>query len=152
MNVKEYHECYLQLLSFEKNFRQFTQTKIGNSGLTLSHVMLMSYLYEKGGCGQKELTVTFNSSSAAMAVSISRLEELGYVSKIVDEEDKRNNLISLTEKGEVYFLSLCENSDSQKTGTTEYEKEGNLTREDLRNLAKLQKKLFQQMKEISSRA
>ena len=91
MNMKEYHDCYFQLLSFEKNFRQFTQTKIGNSGLTFSHIIIMSYLHDHGGCGQKELTVTFNSSSAAMAVSVARLEEKGLIRKVVDDADKRNN-------------------------------------------------------------
>ena len=94
MNVKECHDCYFQFLSFEKTFRQFTQSKIKGCDLTLGHLMIMSYLYENGDCGQKELTVTFNSSSAAMAVSIARLEEEGIVCKMTDAEDKRNNNIS----------------------------------------------------------
>ena len=40
-----------------------------------------------------------------MAVSVARLEEKGLIRKVVDDADKRNNLISLTEKG-VDFLWL----------------------------------------------
>ena len=152
MDVIEYHECYFHLLSFEKNFRQFTQQKIGNGDLTLAHIMILSYLHTNGACGQKELTVTFNASSAAMAVSISRLEEKGYISKIADCEDKRNNIISLTEKGEDYLLMFMEHRGSCKA-EEKPECEGEVfSREDLRHLARLQKKLFHQLKVVSDRS
>lgn len=151
MNMKEYHDCYFQLLSFEKNFRQFTQTKIGNSGLTFSHIIIMSYLHDHGGCGQKELTVTFNSSSAAMAVSVARLEEKGLIRKVVDDADKRNNLISLTEKGVDFLMAFVDSEGCQKTEYSEDIAEEEITKEELRHLARLQKKLFQQLKSVSER-
>ena len=69
MDIKEYHDCYFdcyfQLLTFEKNFRQFTQSKVGNGDLTLASMMILSYLHVNGSCGQKELTVTFNAECLA---------------------------------------------------------------------------------------
>ncbi|MBQ6810061.1 MAG: winged helix-turn-helix transcriptional regulator [Firmicutes bacterium] len=147
MNVKECHDCYFQFLSFEKTFRQFTQSKIKGCDLTLGHLMIMSYLYENGDCGQKELTVTFNSSSAAMAVSIARLEEEGIVCKMTDAEDKRNNNISLTEKGRSYLLSFSEKDgikpEERTDGICEF-----ISKEELYQLTRLQKKLFHQLKAI----
>lgn len=151
MDVKDYHDCYFHLLSFEKNFRQFTQKKIGNSDLTLAHIMILSYLHTNGNCGQKELTVTFNASSAAMAVSISRLEEKGYVCKIIDVEDKRNNIISLTDKGEDYLLMFMENCKTKKELQPEQERDL-FTKDDFRHFARLQKKLFHQLKVITDRS
>ena len=147
MKIKECHDCYFQFLAFEKTFRQFTQSKVKGCDLALGHLMLMSYLLENGDCGQKELTVTFNSSSAAMAVSIARLEEEGLVSKIADHEDKRNNIISLTEKGLEFLNSFSRDVDKKPEERTnelcEY-----LSKEELHQLTRLQKKLFHQLKAI----
>lgn len=147
MNVKDYHDCYFHLLSFEKNFRQFTQKKIGNGDLTLAHIMILSYLHVNGTCGQKELTITFNASSAAMAVSIARLEDKGFIAKATDPEDKRNNMISLTDSGEEYlteFLEARSALDQQEPEVDDF------TRDDLRNLAQLQNKLFRRLKVVTN--
>ena len=147
MKIIECHDCYFQFLSFEKTFRQFTQSKVKGSDLTLGHLMLMSYLRENGDCGQKELTVTFNSSSAAMAVTIARLEEEGLVDKTADDEDKRNNIISLTEKGKAYLQSFSEKYDKTPEERTDELCEY-ISKEELHQLSRLQKKLFTQLKAI----
>lgn len=143
MDAKNYQDYYFSLLSFEKNFRQFTQTKMENGGLTLAHVMILVYLSTNGSCGQKELTVTFNASSAAMAVSIARLEEKGLIVKIADAEDKRNNVISLSKNGENYLRSVFENRDYTETP------EEPLSEEEFRLLTRLQNKLFHQLKAVT---
>ena len=147
MNIHDCHKCYFQLLSFEKSFRQFTQMKVGSNDLTVGQMMLLSYLYENGSFGQKELTVTFNSSSAAMAVSIARLEEEGMVCKTPDESDKRNNIISITEKGTEYLLSFTKNA-----GKKPEERADDIGRfiseEDISQLMSLQRKLVNEMKAI----
>lgn len=152
MEIKEYRDCYFdcyfQLLTFEKNFRQFTQSKVGNGDLTLANMMILSYLYVNGSCGQKELTVTFNASSAAMAVSVSRLEEKGLIEKVVDPEDKRNNIISLTKEGEKYLLLFKDTCNAHKAKNSEYTNDV-FSQEDLKNLIRLQKKLFSQLKSIT---
>lgn len=147
MNVKDYHDCYFHLLSFEKNFRQFTQKKIGNGDLTLAHIMILSYLHVNGTCGQKELTITFNASSAAMAVSIARLEDKGFIAKATDPEDKRNNMISLTDSGEEYLTEFLEARSARDQQEPEAD---DFTRDDLRNLAQLQNKLFRRLKVVTN--
>ncbi|MBQ6810698.1 MAG: MarR family transcriptional regulator [Firmicutes bacterium] len=147
-NHDSFFDCYFQLLNFEKNFRQFTQCKVGNDDLTLANMMLLSYLYVNGSCGQKELTVTFNASSAAMAVSIARLEEKNLINKVVDPEDKRNNIISLTEEGENCLLLFKKTCDAQKKENAESTNDF-CSPEELRNLIRLQKKLSLQLKTIT---
>ncbi len=143
MDVSNYQNYYFSLLAFEKNFRQFTQTKVENSDLTLSHVMILIYLYTNGNCGQKELTVTFNASSAAMAVSIARLEEKGLIEKVTDAEDKRNNIIRLSPKGKEYLCTLPKCREQRKNT------EDAISGEELQLLTKLQNKLFRQLKDIT---
>jgi DNA-binding MarR family transcriptional regulator len=142
--MENYQDSYFKLLSFEKSFRQFTQKKVPGTNVSLALVMILRYLQENGGCGQKELTVTFNASSAAMAVSISKLEEKGLIIKETADDDKRNNIISLTEKGEALLAQVAgiyENGDA--------EEEAPMSEEELHQLAKLQKKLFRQLKAIT---
>lgn len=143
MDVSNYQNYYFSLLAFEKNFRQFTQTKVENSDLTLSHVMILIYLYTNGNCGQKELTVTFNASSAAMAVSIARLEEKGLIEKVTDAKDKRNNIIRLSQRGKEYLCTLPKCREHRKNT------EDAISGEELQLLTKLQNKLFRQLKDIT---
>ncbi|HMM06827.1 MAG TPA: MarR family transcriptional regulator [Clostridiales bacterium] len=144
MNMENYQDSYFKLLSFEKSFRQFTQKKVPGADVSLALIMILRYLEENGSCGQKELTVTFNASSAAMAVSIGKLEERELIIKEVADDDKRNNIISLTEKGEALLAQVAASSE-----TAEAKVEAPMSEEELSQLTKLQKKLFRQLKTIS---
>lgn len=144
MNMEKYQDSYFKLLSFEKSFRQFTQKKVPGANVSLALVMILRYLQENGNCGQKELTVTFNASSAAMAVSISKLEEKGLIVKEAADDDKRNNIISLTEKGEDLLAQVAANYEAEET-----KEEAPMSEEELSQLTKLQKKLFRQLKTIT---
>lgn len=147
MDVKAYQDCYFNLLAFEKNFRQFIQRKVGDNDLTFSHIMILIYLDSYGSCGQKELTVTFNASSAAMAVSIARLEEKGLITKTADEEDKRNNIIDISPVGHNYVAEIM----AQRNEALASEKENEiLSTEEISLLTKLQKKLFSQLKMVAA--
>lgn len=144
MNMEKYQDSYFKLLSFEKSFRQFTQKKVPGANVSLALVMILRYLQENGNCGQKELTVTFNASSAAMAVSIGKLEEKGLIVKEAADDDKRNNIISLTEKGEDLLAQVAANYEAEET-----KEEAPMSEEELSQLTKLQKKLFRQLKTIT---
>lgn len=144
MNMENYQNSYFKLLSFEKSFRQFTQKKVPGTDVSLALVMILRYLQENGSCGQKELTVTFNASSAAMAVSIGKLEEKRFIVKEVADDDKRNNIISLTENGEALLAQVA---SAYENG--EAEEESPMSAEELSQLTKLQKKLFRQLKTIT---
>lgn len=144
MNMENYQDSYFKLLSFEKSFRQFTQKKVPGTDVSLALVMILRYLQENGNCGQKELTVTFNASSAAMAVSIGKLEEKRLIVKEVADDDKRNNIISLTENGEALLAQVASTYENG-----EAEEESPMSAEELSQLTKLQKKLFRQLKTIT---
>lgn len=144
MNMEKYQDSYFKLLSFEKSFRQFTQKKVPGANVSLALVMILRYLQENGNCGQKELTVTFNASSAAMAVSIGKLEEKGLIVKEAADDDKRNNIISLTDKGEDLLAQVAANYEAEET-----KEEAPMSEEELSQLTKLQKKLFRQLKTIT---
>lgn len=68
-------------------------------GLYDGQPRLLFHLSEKGGCNQKELSDYLNVSCATITVSLKRMEKCGIVEKRPDESDLRNNLITLTDKG-----------------------------------------------------
>jgi len=68
-------------------------------GLYDGQPRLLFHLSEKGGCNQKELSDYLNVSCATIAVSLKRMEKCGIVEKMPDENDLRNNIITLTDKG-----------------------------------------------------
>lgn len=141
MSEMSYRNFYFHMLSLEKNFRKLSQKKIDGE-ITLALVMILDYLNANGSCGQKELTVSFNSSSAAMAVSIAKLHEYGYIDKIPDTADKRNNIISLTKQGAEYLSGLEEREKLRgiQPGTDAF------SEEEFLQLKNLQNKLFSTMR------
>ena len=62
------------------------------------HIMLM-HLSHGGGMSQTELAAHLEISTAAVAVSLKKLEAGGYIEKKTAERDSRYNEIALTKKG-----------------------------------------------------
>lgn len=63
------------------------------------HRMIMFLNKRNGSVSQKDLADEFEISSAAIAVACKKLETLGYISRVVSEEDNRINNLFLTQKG-----------------------------------------------------
>ena len=60
---------------------------------------LLMCVYKYPDASQKELARIQNVSTAAVAVTLKKLEKGGYVGRIVDRDDNRYNKIRITEKG-----------------------------------------------------
>lgn len=69
------------------------------SGLTISQTRVMQIIHEKGGeVTQKEIEKHLQVSHPTVVGIVSRLEKNGYLSCRVDEEDRRNKIVSVTDK------------------------------------------------------
>ena len=145
MDLREYQEGYFNLLSFEKIFRQFMQMKLVGSDLTLAMIMIMSYLDYNGSSGQKELTVTFNASSAGMALYLSQLEERGYIVKVPDEHDRRNNIVSVSAEGKKMLEQVMK---AHAEAISVVDRDG-FTLQDFNQMKSLQNKLLSHLKIIA---
>lgn len=64
---------------------------------------IMEYLMEHDGCSQIEISKYFHISAAAITKSIDRLEKSNFVVRKADQENKRANLIYLTDLGKDTF-------------------------------------------------
>lgn len=69
------------------------------SGLTISQTRVMQIIHEKGGeVTQKEIETSLQVSHPTVVGIVSRLEKNGYLSCRVDECDRRNKIVSVTDK------------------------------------------------------
>lgn len=80
--------------------RTAVDAKISATGIHRSQHMILMYLYRnKNKISQKDIAEHFEISAAAVAVSLKKLENGGYIVKRCAENDSRYNEIEITEKG-----------------------------------------------------
>ncbi|MEA5016533.1 MAG: MarR family winged helix-turn-helix transcriptional regulator [Candidatus Limiplasma sp.] len=60
---------------------------------------ILGLLLHKDGISQADLVREMHVSAATVAVSLSRLEKLGYVTRARNERNQRANVLALTEQG-----------------------------------------------------
>lgn len=101
--------------------------------LTFSQSRVFAYLKEIGGTAtQKEIELFLNVSHPTVVGIISRMEQNGYVTTWIDNNNKRNKNVKLTNKAEAI------GSDMQKNMLeTEKNLLAPLTHEDAEKLKKL---------------
>lgn len=75
--------------------------KVSKFGVRRSQHRILMFLSKREDiCTyQKDIADAFDISAAAVAVSIKKLEEDGFVKRLSNENDNRANIIVLTEKG-----------------------------------------------------
>lgn len=109
---------------------------IKDTGVTVSQFAVLEILYHKGDMRVCEITEKALSTSGNMTVVIDNLVKDEMVKRTIDPNDRRVNLISLTEKGRKLiadnFLNHTENINNIFNVLSDAEKE---------NLIKLLKKL-----------
>jgi len=81
--------------------RQFIQAKIKESGINLSFEMLeiLACLWKKDGVNQQEIADLAIKDKSSMTYLVDNLAKRNMVTRVADENDRRNNLIFLTKEG-----------------------------------------------------
>lgn len=70
-----------------------------NSNLTLAQSRVLAFLDSRGGqATQKEIEVYLEVSHPTVVGIISRMEKNGHLNCWIDEKDKRNKIVALTEQ------------------------------------------------------
>ena len=95
----EHRACRLFMCT-DRMHRKCFERLVSQLGIHRSqHLMLMS-IGRENISSQKELAERMNISTAAVAVTLKKLEAGGYIERVPDEHDSRNNRIFITEEGE----------------------------------------------------
>ncbi len=63
------------------------------------HRLLRFLSHSDGNISQKDIAKQFDISTAAVAVTLKKLEEMGYIVRTTNQNDSRFNSVSITEKG-----------------------------------------------------
>ena len=108
--------------------------------LTYTQYIAMMVLWEKGSINEKELCDSLYLKTNTLAPLIKRLEEKGYIKISKSRKDKRNIIITLTEKGELL-------KDEAKYIPSCIMKEFNLTMEEATFFYKIMYKILNYNKE-----
>ena len=94
----EYRACRLFMCT-DRMHRKGFEKLVSQLGIHRSqHFMLMN-IGRENISSQKELAARMNISGAAAAVTLKKLEAGGYIERVPDERDSRNNRIHITEEG-----------------------------------------------------
>ncbi len=75
-------------------------------GLTPSQFATLEVLYHKGRMCQKEIAEKILRSGGNLTVVIDNLEKRGFVSRTVSQEDRRENVVDLTDSGRRIIASI----------------------------------------------
>lgn len=108
-----------------KTMKKIMTRKVKDIGLSLDQCRLLFLLNCDMNINQKKLANALHISEATLSVRLSRLEKSGYIMKKVDEEDKRNFSLELTETGKAVlkdgYMSLNVLMKSMFEGISEEE-------------------------------
>jgi DNA-binding MarR family transcriptional regulator len=95
----------------KKQFDEWTLNRLANCGYENFRIAYMPVLVNIGveGVGNKELAHRVRVTKQAMSKVLKEILDLGYITSKVSKEDKRNSIISLTDKGKKLVI-LCRQS------------------------------------------
>lgn len=89
-------EKYIQVTHLQ---RSTLDQLLSRTGVYRSQHQILMYVSDHPNASQKEIAARYKVSTATIAVSLKKLENGGYIRRIVDQKDNRFNQICLTEKG-----------------------------------------------------
>jgi DNA-binding MarR family transcriptional regulator len=93
--------AYRMRVAFEgKVVAPYRDTYRGELGQ--AQVELMELLYMRGAMRQHELASELRTSKQHVSKMTSRLEQMGYVAKSVDDADARGHVVALSDAGRAY--------------------------------------------------
>lgn len=78
-----------------------------NFNLTLAQSRVFAFLHNSGGrATQKEIEVFLEVSHPTVVGIVARMEQNGHVTSWIDEHDKRNKIVKLTQQAEALGMDM----------------------------------------------
>lgn len=99
MEVKNNEDLYFELKKMMKNNFYRSRKVIEEYGLYVGQPQFLFTLYKEEGLRQKDIAERLEIQAPTVTVTVKRLEKSGFITKCVDEENKRVSRLYLTEKG-----------------------------------------------------
>lgn len=109
------------LFIFHKNHKTFLNNALEEYDLNLIQVLCMLRIYNEENLNQKDLSDSLYITKGAITKAIKKLESNGIVIREQSEEDKRHNILKLSQKGKdlIPILEKINNEWEEKMGLNE---------------------------------
>lgn len=105
--------------------RRIAASYLKDKGLNAFESILLSIVYKYHECSQDKIGDITMSDGAAVARSLKKLEDLGYVTRQPDPNNGRKKLVSITAQGEGFYdvvrHAFKKSNDSMFKGVTSEE-------------------------------
>jgi len=88
---------------FLRSLHFMTRGHYHQAGGNHGQFRILSILSEKNSMSQKDLMEIFQARSASLSELLGKIESKGYITRTRDDDDKRNFIITITEKGKTTF-------------------------------------------------
>ena len=85
--------------NISKNFRDKMRIKCEELGLVDAYRPIFWVLKEHDGCTQLDICKLTQLKAPTVSLTLQKMETSGFIKRVVDEDDKRNVRIFITEKG-----------------------------------------------------
>lgn len=93
-------KTFMELVRIDRLHRSAIEDFLSGFGIHRSQHMMLMYISKMERCpSQKEIAEHFKISSAAVTVTLKKLDEGGYIVRHTVKEDTRYNSITLSKKG-----------------------------------------------------
>ncbi|WP_405306182.1 MarR family winged helix-turn-helix transcriptional regulator [Methanobrevibacter sp.] len=77
----------------------YMNNRLGDLGINETQLHLLFEISHHDNLNQEKIATRCNINKGAVARSIRKLEEKGFVLRTIDENNRRQNMVSLTDKG-----------------------------------------------------
>ncbi|MGL4739485.1 MAG: MarR family winged helix-turn-helix transcriptional regulator [Sarcina sp.] len=99
MDEKNNEDLYFELKKMMKNNFYRSRKVIEDYGLYVGQPQFLFTLYKEEGLRQKDIAEKLEIQAPTVTVTVKRLEKSGFITKCIDEKNKRVSRLYLTEKG-----------------------------------------------------
>jgi len=139
------HLMFYKMIQVDRFHRSIFEKMHSAFGIHRSQHRLLMYISRVSPCpSQKDIAEHFDISPAAVAVSLKKLEDSGYIKRHSLEKDNRFNSITLTESGK----EIVEKSEDFFSASDRAMFES-FSEEDYLNLENCLEKMMEGLKEFS---
>lgn len=94
-----YRKLMHTYMGINRLHRMVLERQLNKTGVYRSQHQLLMHISANPNTSQKDLAAMHHVSPATVAVSLKKLENGGYIKRVVDKHDNRFNQICITEKG-----------------------------------------------------
>lgn len=94
-----YRELTDAYICVGRQHRAVLERQLNRTGVYRGQHQLLMFISDNPKISQKEIARLCYVSAATVAVSLKKLEQGGYIRRVVDKQDNRYNQIYITEKG-----------------------------------------------------